>query len=105
MLARPIMRFRCVKYKPSRDVGFGSSPFGAGQSRTERFFAFALAEGSVPRVFSYEDGEDGVEKLANLIRSEDVLKIVKGREVRISSASVVSFDIGGRRTEHKLEVC
>ena len=89
---------------PPAAVGFGSEPFDAPTPKRELYYAFAIAEGASPRVFRFETDEDGVQSLANLVRSEDVLQVVRGHPVEIATASVVEFSSGGETTQHRLEV-
>lgn len=69
---------------------------------TERLFAFAVAERSSPRVFDYSLDNDGIEGLANLIRSEEVLAVVQGHRAQFEMASSVAVNIKGLTRSSKL---
>ncbi len=62
---------------------------------TQRLYAFSqpLKGGGGPRVFIYEDTENGRKELANLIRGERVHKVVLGHEIPFESASVVELQL------------
>jgi len=68
----------------------------------DKFYAFASSPGSPPRVFTYEDSEEGVAELSNLIRSEDVMAVIKGVRVKTSQSSVVELSVRGNVVAHKL---
>ncbi len=89
-----------------KSVSFGGvGPLKLGDQRTyERYFAFAVAEGARPRVFDYDTDADGLEAVSNLIRSEEVLAVVRGRAAQFAELSVVEMSIGGRRLSHRLNV-
>lgn len=72
--------------------------------REERIFAFAIAERSRPRVFEYDYDKDGLEALANLIRSEEVISVVRGRRADFAHESVVSLSDGRDRMENRIIV-
>jgi len=59
----------------------------------EKVFAFALADGAKPHVFDYDIDEDGLASLANLMRSEHILAVIKGRRVNFAVESVVTVDL------------
>jgi hypothetical protein len=52
-------------------------------------FAFATVENGSPRVFRYPADHEGLESLANLIRSEHVLCVVRGTELPVFRRDVV----------------
>jgi len=68
------------------------------------YHAFAVANRARPYAFRYEDSEDGIKALANLIRSEEVIKVVYGRAVTVEAASVVSISVGDRNRQHSLSL-
>jgi len=70
----------------------------------ECFYAFAVADRVRPRVFTYNTDQDGIESLANLVRSEEVLSIVRGREVTFAELSVVEMQVAGRKFRHRMPV-
>jgi len=72
--------------------------------REEKVFAFAITERSRPRVFEYDYDRDGLEALANLIRSEEVISVVKGRRADFAHESVVSLSDGRDRMENRIIV-
>lgn len=100
------LRLNCRLAASPRSVSFG----GAGSLRLgdqksyERYYAFAVAEGARPRVFNYETDADGLEAVSNLIRSEEVLAVVRGCEAQFAELSVVEMSIGGKRLSHRLNV-
>lgn len=73
-----------------------------GTSPEQRFYVFAIADGERPKVFSFPIDKDGMEAMANLLRSENVLEIVRGSAVEYSLASVVEVHDGGNRYSHAM---
>jgi hypothetical protein len=69
-------------------VSFGSP---ANTTEKQKIYAFAVTRGGRPQVFDFDITEEGLASLATLVRSEDVLKVVKGCEARFSVESVVSL--------------
>ncbi len=59
----------------------------------EKVFAFALTDGSKPHVFDYDIDDDGLASLANLMRSEHILAVIKGRKINFTVESVVTADL------------
>lgn len=73
-----------------------SSSFGepTGACDKHRLYAFSVARGGRPQVFEFDISPEGLAALATLVRSEDVLKVVKGVEARFTVESVVSLVAG-----------
>jgi hypothetical protein len=67
-----------------------------------RLFAFALSDRTVPRVFEFDATPDGINSVANLIRTENVLEVVKGKRVSVSRFSVVTLDTDEGKIEDRL---
>jgi hypothetical protein len=72
-----------VEYKP-RPARFGSI---VNEERFEKFYVFALSDGSLPRVFDFD--LDKTEDLLAVVRSEDVLSVIRGVTVPYTHESVV----------------
>ncbi len=89
----PGLRAR-VKYKGiSSGCSFGSHvsfTLGEPERPKDRLWAFALIDHTNPKIFDFDDDADGMESLSNLVRSGDVFGVVKGRQVQVELASVVS---------------
>lgn len=68
------------------------------------YFAFATARGSAPEVFAYGTDEQGLAELSNLIRSDEVLAVVRGQRVVFRQSSVVELSVGREQVEHRLRV-
>ncbi len=73
-----------------------------GKESPERIFAFALTDGSKPHVFDYDIDDDGLASLANLMRSEHILAVIKGRKINFTVESVVSADLDIARIDDRL---
>lgn len=58
-------------------------------------FAFATTEEGSPRVFRFRPDRQGIESLANLVRSERVLCVVRGAEIPVARKDVIDFGAGG----------
>jgi hypothetical protein len=72
-----------IQYKPS-PARFGSFE---REERFEKFYVFALSDGRLPRVFDFE--LDQTEALLGVVRSEDILSVVRGVTVPYTHESVV----------------
>ncbi len=59
----------------------------------EKFYVFALADKKKPKVFVFDNDEESLQALANLMRVEDVLAVVYGKDVNFSHISEVSFNV------------
>lgn len=88
-------------FRNSCDFGFVPN-YTEPKPHPGRIFAFALADGSKPRVFDFEAGEEGMKAVANLVRTEDVLAVVRGHRMNVQRFSVVSFSVCGDKHEDKL---
>lgn len=75
------------------DLGNTPETFGAPVTTTERsrLYAFAVSRGGTPKIFEFDITSEGLAALSNLVRSEDVIKVVKGVEARFTVESVVSL--------------
>ena len=82
------LRMNCVfrGVPPGVSFGFVQPPKMDPPSPVDRYFAFATARGARPSVFEYETGEEGVAALSNLIRSENVLAVIRGQRVVFQEA-------------------
>jgi hypothetical protein len=89
---------------PASGYGFGvAPPFSLPQQLSgERIFAFALADRTTPRVFDFDTSPDGIKSVANLIRTEQVIAVVRGHRANINRASVVSLTLGSEEIEDRL---
>ncbi len=54
-------------------------------------------KGGVPKVFVFDESPDGLHELANLIRGERVLAVVRGHKVNVEAASTVALEVQGQR--------
>jgi len=71
---------------------------------TNRIYAFALTDRKRPQVFDFAMDSDGLESLANIVRSEDVISVIVGKPVRYSVESVVNMNAGGVLIENRLPI-
>ncbi len=68
----------------------------------QHLFAFSLPlKSGKPKVFMYENTDQGRAQLANLIRGENVLAVVHGTQVEFESASVVGLTVDSHKIVHK----
>lgn len=68
----------------------------------QHLYAFSLpGRGGRPKVFMYENTDQGRAELANLIRSETVVSVVYGTAVEFENASVVGLTVDNHRLVHK----
>jgi len=74
-----------------RSEAVGPATPMAVQAKPKLFAMSAPRKGGVPMVHEYEDDDSGHRELANLIRGEIVLAIVKGHQVEFEHASVVAL--------------
>jgi hypothetical protein len=72
-------------------IGDPPDPPMAVTTRASLFAMSAPRKGGVPMVHQYEDNDAGHRELANLIRGEIVLAVVKGHQVEFEHASVVAL--------------
>jgi hypothetical protein len=80
------------------------SPIPDQEHSPQTIYAFAAADGLRPQVFTYTTDADGLEDLANLIRSEQVLAVVKGVPVKTALESVVTLSDGGMVIENRISL-
>ena len=96
------------RLKVGRPAAFGADRGWPGclpeppRTSSGSLYAFAVAPGGRPQVFCYEASEEGMAGLANLIRGEHVIKIVRGETVAFSQSSVVELALADGRHEHRL---
>ena len=76
----------------------------AVQKQVACMYAFATVEGGTPRVFRFSTDKNGLESLANLIRSERVLSVVQGVELPVSRKDVVDIGLGGNEWTSTLDL-
>lgn len=91
---RPLLNlpFRGV----SRGHSFGCAPkFSLAAQTEERLFAFATTERMQPQVFEFANDEEGLQQLANLIRSEEVQAVIKGQRAPFEVVSLVEVAMSG----------
>lgn len=72
-------------------------------SRGARLFAITISD-MRPRVFEFADDAQGATELANLMRSEYVVRVIRGERVDVNVSSVVQMTIGGRIVEDTLPI-
>ena len=102
-------RFVVRSNLPFRGVAKGHS-FGHAPALTfstpseERLFAFAVTERSRPHVFEFSNDEEGLQELANLIRSEEVQAVVKGVKTQFELVSLVEVAMGGHVHQDRLPI-
>lgn len=68
----------------------------------QRVFAFAVMPSGETAVMEYEDTPDGYEDLASLLRTGDVVRVVKGIPLEYAIESVVSVSRIGSAYESRL---
>lgn len=79
----------------SRGYSFGNvHAFDLDIRHGDRLYAFAVTDKTRPQVFDYGPDDDGLASLANLIRSEEVVAIVQGRQADFELCSVVEVSVG-----------
>ncbi len=70
-----------------------------------RYYAFAVSpKGGSPRVYEFDNSEEGLKGMADLIRTERVLRVVLGSSVQFDSSSVVDFNVDGTVLTNRLPV-
>jgi hypothetical protein len=52
--------------------------------------------GGLPLISQYENNEDGLHELANLVRGENVLAVFVGHRVQVEATNVVELNIKGK---------
>jgi hypothetical protein len=89
-------------------LAIGLGPLQSGNTVAEpnrpkqHLFAFSLPlKSGRPKVFMYENNDQGRSQLANLIRGENVLAVIHGTQVEIESASVVGLIVDQHKIVHK----
>ena len=96
------------KLKGRRPAVFGTDPRLVGRpepgppATSGRLYAFAVARGGSPQVFCYDTDDEGMAALANLIRGERVVKVVRGEAVSFKQSSVVELTLSEGSHEHRL---
>lgn len=84
---------------------FGCAPkFQLASPADSRLFAFAVTDRAQPHLFDYSDDEEGLQALANLIRSEEVLAVVRGQLAPFEVVSLVEVAMGGRIHADRLSI-
>lgn len=61
------------------------------EAPTERFHAVVLANAGHPQVLSFEQGEDELRELSDLVRDGRVLSVFSGEQVDLRVESVVEY--------------
>ena len=62
-------------------------------NKPSKYYVFALADKKKPKVFVFDDDEESLQALANLMRVEDVLAVIYGVDVEFSHTSEVRFTV------------
>lgn len=75
---------------------------GPKRKELATYYAFATTDRGNPRVFEYADDESGIEALSNLIRSENVIGVVKGCKVLFEVSSVIDFRVGRETASNRM---
>lgn len=89
-------KLRHLYFHP-RGVTLGHAP-GRPQPepvQSNKIFAVSTTPYGKADIFTYEDDEQGRRELSNLIRSEEVLMVIRGSQVTFRTASVVELNLGG----------
>lgn len=63
-------------------------------SPADKLYAFSMVERGAPRVFVYDATPDGLESLSHLVRSEEVIAVIRGRELEVKQETVVLVNDG-----------
>ena len=75
-----------------------SFPVAQPPAAPAKIYAFAVPlKGGIPKMFVFDDNPDGLHELANLVRGERVLGVVRGHKVTIEASNTVSLEIQGQR--------
>jgi hypothetical protein len=69
-----------------------------------KLFAFVVMPSGETAVMEYEDTPDGCEDLASLLRTGDVVRVVRGEALEYSIESVVSVARRGTAYESRLPI-
>ncbi len=82
-------------------VGTGGAPLELDRvlpaPPVARLYAFAMPlKGGIAKVFGYDETEAGLRDLANLIRGERVLAVVRGHKVNVEAATTVALEFNGQ---------
>ena len=92
-----------MRFVAANRHSFGTEqPFVLEVPQEERLWAFALADRSSPQVFDYTPDEEGLQSLANLLRSEEVLAVVRGTKAKFEILSVVELSVGEQLLVNRL---
>ncbi len=83
----------------THNLVFGRTDTYDPQTLSTKIYAFTVTERGKPRVFDYEQTEDGMDGLMNLLQSEDVLMVVAGQQLPFQAEARVVLNIGGRPLE------
>jgi len=74
------------------------------RSPPSKLYAFAVLHTGEPNVLEYEDTHDGCEDLAALLRTGDVMSLIRGEVVDFSVESVVSLARSGGSFESRVHL-
>lgn len=77
--------------------------FGTAPTTENRIYAFLATTGR-PQVMEFEDSEDGHKQLADVIRCETVLAVIRGTSVSFELESVVNLRIRGELHSDRLSI-
>lgn len=67
------------------------------RKRPRSIFIFSIVPGGRASVTEVEDNEEGHEKLANIVRVEQILAVVLGEKLSFELESVVTINSGSRK--------
>lgn len=90
-------KLRHLYFHP-RSAEFGHTtgrPQPEPKDKQQKIFAVSTTRYGKADIFTYDDDEQGRRELSNLIRSEEVLMVIKGSQVSFRTASVVELTVGG----------
>ena len=54
---------------------------------------FVLLDGSLPKCLSFADDHDGLEAVSQMVRSDDVISIVRGKRVPFTLSTVTTLQL------------
>lgn len=74
-----------------------SLAFAGPPAPPAKLHAFTVpTKGGVPKVFAFDETPDGLHELANLIRGERVLAVVRGHRVAFDAEASVALELQGQ---------
>lgn len=85
------------------DVNLYVLPIDLVAHEVDKLFAFSTMDGR-PHVFEFSLDEAGLSGLANLLRAETVLAVVRGVRAEVSNESVIKIRAGDSSMEHRMQL-